>query len=132
MTPLALFKHEQAADFSCVSVRCLMAAAPSCPTSTRQLTRCTGRRDWLLPLTDTLWSQTPGTTALKFTATCSSVSSRLAHRLCTLRNHALSCAPVGAEQPWQILHSLTLPYLYGSSRRCAIRLSHLHTSVSCI
>lgn len=73
-------------------VRCLMAAAPSCLTSTRQLTRCTDRRDWLLPLTDTLWSPIPGTTALKSTATCNSGSSPSAHKLCTPKgSHTLTC-----------------------------------------
>lgn len=79
-------------------VRCLTAAAPSCPTSTRQLTRSTDRRDWLSPLTDTLWSPIPGTTALKSTATCSSGSSPSARQLCTARDHTLSPAPWGAQQ----------------------------------
>lgn len=81
-----------------VCVRCLMAAARSCLTSTRQLTRCTDRRDWLLPLTDTLWSPIPGTTALKSTATCSSSSSPSAHKLCTPRGHTLTRTLGCAEQ----------------------------------
>lgn len=122
--PLALFNHEQDADLRCVCVRCLMAAARSCPTSTRQLTRCTDRKDWLLPLTDTLWSQILGTTALKSTATCSSGSSPSAHKLRTLRDHTRSRAPPGTEQPWQILHSSTPPV----SPRIAPSSCHLFDS----
>lgn len=90
--PLALFNHEQDADLTCICVRCLMAAARSCPTSTRQLTHCTDRRDWLLPLTDTLWSQIPETTALKSTATCSSGSSPSAQQTAHPEgSHTLTC-----------------------------------------
>lgn len=53
-------------------VRCSMAAARSCPTSTHPLTLCTAHRDWPSLLTDTLLSLTLATTASKCTATCSS------------------------------------------------------------
>lgn len=112
-----------------VCVRCLMAAARSCLTSTRQLTRCTDRRDWLLPLTDTLWSPIPGTTALKSTATCSSGSSPSAHKLCTPRGHTLTRTLGCRTNPGRFC---TRPPSRLSSRRRAICLTHLHTSVCCI
>lgn len=84
-------------------VRCLTAVVRSCRTSTRQQTRCTARRDWLLPPTDTLWLPILETTALKSTATCSSSTPPLssAHKLHILSVHTLTCThECGAT--WQI------------------------------
>lgn len=51
--------------------RSLTAQAPSSPTSTRRPTRCTGRRGWHSPRTDTWWWPTRATTASRPIATCS-------------------------------------------------------------
>lgn len=111
--------------------RCLMAAARSCLTSTRPLTRYTDRRDWLLPLTDTLWSPTPGTTALRSTATCSSgspppLSTQTVH---PEGSHTLTCTLGCRTNPGRFC---TRPSSRFSSRRRAICLTHLHSSVCCI
>lgn len=56
---------------SCFTPRCSTAQGPSCPTSTRLQTLCTGLRVWLLhPMVTWQWL-TLGTTALRCTATCS-------------------------------------------------------------
>lgn len=51
--------------------RCSTAQAPSSPTSTPRPTRCTARRVWPSPLTDTWLSPTRATTASRFTDTYS-------------------------------------------------------------
>lgn len=70
-------------------LRCLMAAARSCRTSTHQQTRCTAHRGWRSPRTDTSWWPILATTASKSIATCSS-SSLLPH-MCTHTRTTAEC-----------------------------------------
>lgn len=88
-------RQECTFSWTSVSLRCLMAAAPSSRTSTPQQTRSTARRDWRSPPMDMLW--------LLIRATTASKSTDIYNSPFIIRVDMLSLCTV--RRDWKILHS---------------------------